>query len=44
MADREEPKKTYHSPRIVHTEKITAHAVSCLKSDDATCAAGPIYS
>ena len=37
-------KKTYERPAIVHTEKLEARAVACTRSDDATCAAGPIQS
>jgi hypothetical protein len=37
-------KKTYERPAIVHTEKLEARAVSCIKADDATCGAGPIQS
>lgn len=37
-------KKTYEKPTIVHTEKLEARAVSCAKSSDTTCPAGPIQS
>jgi hypothetical protein len=37
-------KKTYERPMIVHTEKLEARAVSCTKSDDATCGGGPVQS
>jgi hypothetical protein len=37
-------KKTYEKPAIIHTEKIEARAVSCAKSDEAVCGAGPIQS
>ena len=37
-------KKTYERPAIVHTEKLEARAVACIKADDATCGAGPIQS
>ena len=32
-------KKTYDRPAIIHTEKLEARAVSCMKSDD-SCANG----
>jgi hypothetical protein len=37
-------KKTYERPAIIHTEKLEARAVQCLKSNDSTCGAGPIQS
>ena len=37
-------KKTYERPAIVHTEKLEARAVVCMKADDTTCGAGPIQS
>jgi hypothetical protein len=37
-------KKTYERPAIVHTEKLEARAVSCTKSSDGACSAGPIQS
>lgn len=37
-------KKPYEKPAIVHTEKITARAVVCDKTDDMTCAGGVISS
>ncbi len=37
-------KKIYEKPAIVHTEKLEARAVTCAKSDDTTCGAGPIMS
>ena len=37
-------KKVYEKPMVVHTEKIEARAVSCLKADETTCAAGPLQS
>lgn len=36
--------KKYDRPAIVHTEKLEARAVTCLKADDAGCSAGPIQS
>ncbi len=46
MAERTEAKakKEYFSPKIVHTEKIEARAVTCLMANDATCTPGPIQS
>jgi len=40
----EDMKKTYERPAIIHTEKLEARAVSCAKSSDSACAAGPIQS
>ena len=40
---RDEARKEYFPPKIVHTETITTRAVQCTKSDD-TCGAGPIQS
>jgi hypothetical protein len=40
----EDMKKTYERPAIIHTEKLEARAVSCSKSTDAACGAGPIQS
>jgi hypothetical protein len=37
-------KKTYERPAIVHTEKLEARAVTCVKADNSACAAGPIQS
>jgi hypothetical protein len=37
-------KKTYERPAIIHTEKLEARAVTCGKSDEATCGAGVIQS
>jgi hypothetical protein len=37
-------KKNYESPEIIHTEKLEARAVSCTKSDEATCGGGVIQS
>jgi hypothetical protein len=37
-------KKTYERPAIIHTEKLEARAVSCLKAEDGVCGAGPIQS
>ena len=37
-------KKTYERPAIVHTEKLEARAVVCMKADSNACAAGPIQS
>ena len=46
MSKRDETseKKEYSSPRIIHTEKIEARAVACVRSTDVTCGAGPINS
>jgi len=44
MADQENEKKVYYPPKIVHSEKMTARAVTCAKADDASCGAGPIQS
>ncbi len=41
---KQDKKKEYFPPKIVHTEKLTAMAVSCAKSDSTSCAAGPIQS
>ncbi len=30
-------KKPYEKPAVIHTEKITARAVTCTKTDEATC-------
>jgi hypothetical protein len=40
----EKERKEYFPPRIVHTERIETRAVTCAKSDDASCGAGPIKS
>ncbi len=37
-------KKTYERPAIIHTEKLEARAVSCMKADDSCAATGPIQS
>ena len=37
-------KKSYERPAILHTEKLEARAVTCAKSDDASCSGGPIQS
>ena len=39
-------KKQYERPAIVHTEKLEARAVACMKADSATCSSmgGPIQS
>lgn len=37
-------KKTYERPAIVHTEKLEARAIQCLKATDALCGGGPIQS
>jgi len=37
-------KKTYERPAIIHTEKLEARAVMCMKADDACQASGPIQS
>jgi hypothetical protein len=39
-------KRVYEKPAVVHTEKIEARAVSCLKDSTTTggCEAGPITS
>jgi len=37
-------KKSYERPAIIHTEKLEARAVTCMKADDTTCAGGPIQS
>ena len=44
MADRDNEKKEYFPPKIVHSETMTGRAVACAKSDDSTCGAGPIQS
>ena len=33
-------KKQYEAPKIIHTEKLEGRAITCGKSDDATCAYG----
>jgi hypothetical protein len=37
-------KKVYEKPAVVHTEKVEARAVSCVRTDSNTCEAGPITS
>ena len=37
-------RKEYLQPKIIHTEKIEARAVSCFKGTDAVCAGGPLQS
>jgi hypothetical protein len=37
-------KKTYERPAIVHTEKLEARAVVCMKDNDTTCGSGPVQS
>lgn len=37
-------KKQYERPAIIHTEKLEARAVVCMKADDVNCAGGPIQS
>jgi len=37
-------KKPYEKPAIVHTEKLEVRAISCLKSDDTSCASGSLMS
>jgi hypothetical protein len=44
MAEKNSDKKEYFPPKIVHTETMTARAVSCAKADDASCGAGPLQS
>jgi hypothetical protein len=44
MADRDDTKKDYSPPRIVHTEKVNARAVSCAATDPGACGAGPMQS
>ena len=45
MAERQDAKKEYSPPKIVHSEKMAARAVICAKSDSATCGStGPIQS
>jgi hypothetical protein len=44
MAEPTSDKREYFPPKVVHTEKLTARAVTCSKSDDATCGSGPIQS
>ena len=43
-SDTRSERREYVAPRIVHTEKIEARAVSCFKGNDATCAGGPLQS
>ncbi len=35
-------KKIYEKPAIIHTEKLEARAVTCLKASDSGCPGGPI--
>jgi len=44
MADHENEKKEYFSPKIVHTEKMTSRAVTCSKADQGSCGVGPLQS
>ena len=45
MAEREKEKREYFPPKIVHSEKMAARAVTCAKSDSSTCGPlGPIQS
>ncbi len=37
-------KKSYEKPAIIHTEKIEARAVTCIKSDDTCGRTGPLTS
>jgi len=37
-------KKSYERPAILHTEKLEARAVVCMKADDTTCSGGPVQS
>lgn len=45
MAEKKEEGKEYFPPKIVHTEKLEARAVTCAMADDASCLPpGPIQS
>ena len=44
MSEKDQEKKEYFLPKIVHTEHLTARATTCAKSDDAACGAGPLHS
>jgi hypothetical protein len=46
MADQKDGggKKEYFPPKVVHTEKMEARAVTCALADAATCNGGPIQS
>jgi hypothetical protein len=37
-------KKSYERPAVLHTEKLEARAVVCMKADDNTCGGGPVQS
>jgi hypothetical protein len=37
-------KKNYERPAIIHTEKLEARAVMCMKADDSCASGGPIQS
>jgi len=37
-------KKTYERPAIIHTEKLEARAVMCMKADESCGPGGPIQS
>jgi len=37
-------KKTYERPAIIHTEKLEARAVMCMKATDTCASQGPIQS
>jgi hypothetical protein len=39
----ENERREYFPPKIVHSEKLTARAAECMKSDT-SCAPGPIQS
>ena len=37
-------KKSYERPAIIHTEKLEARAVMCMKADGTQCDGGPLQS
>ncbi len=37
-------KKPYEAPAIIHTEKLEARAIVCLKASTPACEPGPIQS
>lgn len=41
---KQESRKEYFPPKIIHTEKIEARAVACSKATDSCASSGPIQS
>jgi hypothetical protein len=44
MAEKSTEKKEYFPPKVVHTETMTARAVTCSKADEGSCGVGPLQS